>query len=46
MHALKAQAVFGQGICWTRALDLAWALTANFAIWALILELPSVIRAA
>jgi hypothetical protein len=44
MHALKSQAVFGEGICWRRVLDLSWALTANFAIWALLLELPSVLR--
>jgi hypothetical protein len=44
MHALKSQAVFGQGICWRRVLDLSWALTANFAIWMLLLQLPSVLR--
>ena len=44
MHALKSQAIFGEGICWRRVLDLSWALTANFAIWALLLELPSVFR--
>jgi hypothetical protein len=44
MHALKSQAVFGGGICWHRVLDLSWALTANFAIWALIVSAPSVFR--
>lgn len=45
MHALRAQAAFGDGIYWARVLDLAWALTANFAIWILVLELPSVLQA-
>jgi hypothetical protein len=43
MHALKSQAVFGERICWRRVLDLSWALTANFAIWSLIVELPHVV---
>lgn len=42
MHALKSQAVFGEGICWRRALDLSWALTANFAVWLLIAQAPMV----
>jgi hypothetical protein len=43
MHALRAQSVFADGIYWPRVLDLAWALTANLAIWALIVQLPHVI---
>jgi hypothetical protein len=43
MHALKAQAVFAEGIYWPRVLDLAWMLTANFAIWILIIKAPAVL---
>ena len=43
-HAFKLQPGSTQGIYWPRMLDLAMALTANFALWALILELPDVVR--
>jgi hypothetical protein len=46
MHALKSRAIYGQGIYWTRALDLAWMLTANFALWALLLQAPTILRIA
>ncbi len=45
-HALKTRAGAAEGVYWPRVLDLAVALTANFAIWTLILELPSVLRSA
>lgn len=41
-HALKARSA--SGIYWPRVLDLGMALTTNFAIWALLLELPNVLR--
>jgi hypothetical protein len=41
-HALKARALPAQGINWTRALDLAIALTANFGVWTLIVTAPGV----
>jgi hypothetical protein len=46
MHALNPPGLYDQGLCWTRAFDLTWALTANFAIWALIINLASMLRAA
>lgn len=46
MHALKSPALYDDGIYWTRVFDLTWALTANFAIWALVLDLPSVLGSA
>ena len=42
-HALKSRAV-DQPINWSRALDLAIALTANFGIWALIVSAPGALR--
>jgi hypothetical protein len=46
MHALRAQSAFAGGIYWPRALDLAWTLTANLALWMLLLKAPSVFGAA
>jgi hypothetical protein len=43
-HAFKLQPGSSEGIYWPRVLDLAMALTTNFALWALILELPDVLR--
>jgi hypothetical protein len=45
MHALRASTAFAGGIYWPRALDLAWALTANLAIWMLLLKAPSAFAA-
>jgi hypothetical protein len=43
-HALKSKAVAVDTINWSRALDLAIALTTNFGIWTLILTAPAVLR--
>ena len=43
-HALRSKAVAAEPINWSRTLDLAVALTANFGIWVLIVSAPAVLR--
>lgn len=43
MHALRGHSVFEDGIYWPRVLDLSCALTANLAIWILLLQLPRIL---
>lgn len=42
-HALRSKAVAVEPINWSRALDIAILLMANFGIWTLIVSAPAVL---